>query len=27
LALDMTNKKYKIYWDISGKRKTEELAI
>lgn len=27
LALDMTNKKYKIYWDISGKRKTEELEV
>ncbi|MEK7649297.1 MAG: C45 family peptidase [Patescibacteria group bacterium] len=27
LALDMTNKKYKIYWDISGKRKTEVLEI
>lgn len=27
LALDMTNKKYKIYWDTSGKRKTEELEI
>ena len=27
LALDMTNKKYRIYWDILGKRKTEELEI
>lgn len=27
LALDMTNKKYRIYWDISGKRKTKELEI
>ena len=27
LSLDMTNKKYRIYWDISGKRKTEELEI
>lgn len=27
LALDMTNKKYKIYWDTSGKRKIEELEI
>jgi predicted choloylglycine hydrolase len=27
LSLDMTSKKYKIYWDISGKRKTKELKI
>jgi|SRR3989344_1905186 len=27
LALDMTNKKYKIYWNISGKREAEELEI
>jgi len=27
LALDMTNKKYNIYWDILGKRKTKELEI
>ncbi len=27
LALDMTHKKYKIYWDIFGKRKTKELII
>ena len=25
LALDMTNKKYRIYWDILGKRKKKEL--
>lgn len=27
LALDMTNKKYRIYWDILGKRKSKELEI
>ena len=27
LALDMTNKKYRIYWDIFGKRETKELEI
>jgi len=27
LALDMTNKKYKIYWDVFGKRKSRELEI
>jgi len=27
LALDMTNKTYKIYWDISEKRKSRELKI
>lgn len=27
LALDMRNKKYKIYWDLSGKRKTKGLEI
>ena len=27
LALDMNSKKYRIYWDIFGKRKTEELEI
>ena len=27
LALDMTNKKYRIYWDITGERKTDTLEI
>jgi len=27
LALDIINKKYRIYWDISGKRKTKEIEI
>ena len=27
LALNMTSGKYKIYWDISGKRKTKELKF
>lgn len=27
LALDMTQKKYKIYWDIFGKRKSKELTL
>lgn len=27
LALDMINKKYKIYWDLFGKRKEKELKI
>lgn len=27
LALDMTKRKYKIYWDISGERKEQELEI
>ncbi len=27
LALDMNNKKCRIYWDVSGKRKTKELEF